>query len=131
MRVPICYKVVNHMLTKDEFETARGISLDMYNLQKHPYMTQIYEIRSKWAKPYFSGVFRAKMTSTHRTESANLILKSYMPPKSRMHMFARQYMRLQLDPERDESYEEKRTKIVITTRCFEIHMISTFCKYHL
>lgn len=75
------YKVVNHMLTEDEFKTAWDMLLDKYNLHKHPYMTQIYEIRSKWAKPYFRGVFCAKMMSTQRSESANHMLKSYMPPK--------------------------------------------------
>lgn len=39
------------------------------------------------------------------------MLKSYMPPASRMHVFVRQYTRLQFDRERDESYEEKRTMI--------------------
>ena len=53
-----------------------------------------------------------KMTSTQRSESANHMLKSYMPPASPMHVFVRQYMRLQFDRERNESYEEKRTMIV-------------------
>ena len=44
------------------------------------------------------------MTSTQRSESANHMLKSYM-------LFVRQYMRLQFDRERNESYEEKRTMI--------------------
>ncbi|XP_044393590.1 protein FAR1-RELATED SEQUENCE 5 isoform X2 [Triticum aestivum] len=105
------HKVVNHMITEEEFETAWDGLLDKYNLRGHNYMTQIYETRHKWAKPYFRGVFCAKMTSTQRSESANHMLKSYMPPASPMHVFVRQYMRLQFDRERDESYEEKRTMI--------------------
>ncbi|SPT19085.1 unnamed protein product [Triticum aestivum] len=75
------HKVVNHMLTEEEFETAWDALLDKYNLRGHNYMTQIYETRHKWAKPYFRGVFCAKMTSTQRSESANHMLKSYMPPR--------------------------------------------------
>lgn len=41
------HEVLNHMLTEDEFETAWAALLDKYNLRKHPYMTQIYEIRKR------------------------------------------------------------------------------------
>ncbi|XP_044346392.1 protein FAR-RED IMPAIRED RESPONSE 1-like [Triticum aestivum] len=51
------------------------------------------------------------MTSTERSESANNLLKMYMPPSSPMHVFVKQYMRLQFDRESDESYEEKRTRV--------------------
>ncbi|XP_047077061.1 uncharacterized protein LOC124687310 isoform X2 [Lolium rigidum] len=105
------HKVVNHMLTPDEFENAWGLLLEKYNLKTHPFLTQIYEVRHKWAKPYFQGVFCAKMTSTQRSESTNMMLKTDVPPGCATNMFVKHYMRLQHDREADEGYEEKRTKM--------------------
>jgi hypothetical protein len=106
------HKLVHHMLTKEEFEDGWASMLRKYSLQKHPFLTQIYEVRDMWAKPYFKGVFCAKMTSTQRSESANHLLKTYVPPACPMHLFIRQYEKLQFDREAAESYEERRTSLV-------------------
>ncbi|XBI99422.1 hypothetical protein VPH35_019501 [Triticum aestivum] len=47
------YKVINHMLTEDEFESGWDMLLDKNKLRAHPYMTNLFEIRKKWAKRYF------------------------------------------------------------------------------
>ena len=100
------------MITVEEFEDGWDQMLKKYSLQKHPFLTQIYEVRHKWAKPYFRGVFCARMTSTQRSESANHMLKSYIPPGCTMHLFVRQYEKLQFDRDSEESYQERRTSIV-------------------
>jgi hypothetical protein len=106
------HKLVHHMITKEEFEDGWSKMLEKYSLQKHPFLTQIYEVRDMWAKPYSKGVFCAKMTSTQRSESANHLLNTYVPPACPMHLFIRQYEKLQFDRESSESYEEKRTSLV-------------------
>lgn len=105
------HKIVHHMLTEDEFENAWKMLIDTYGLQKNNYLINLYEVRAKWAKPYFKGKFCAKMTSTQRSESANHMLKAYVPASCPMHLFVRQYMKLQFDREAVENYEERRTKI--------------------
>jgi hypothetical protein len=52
------------MITVEEFEAAWAILIAKYGLQDHPFLTQIYEVREMWAKPYFAGNFCARMTST-------------------------------------------------------------------
>uniref|UniRef100_A0A8R7U6H4 Protein FAR1-RELATED SEQUENCE n=3 Tax=Triticum urartu TaxID=4572 RepID=A0A8R7U6H4_TRIUA len=108
---PEFHKVVNHMLTIDEFVEGWKYLIEKYNLKSHDYMTNFYEIQHKWAKPYFKGVFCAKMTSTQRGESANHMLKNYVPPGCPMHIFVRKYTSLIFDRESEENYEEKRTTI--------------------
>ncbi|XP_044325819.1 protein FAR1-RELATED SEQUENCE 9 isoform X1 [Triticum aestivum] len=81
--------------------------------KKNTYISHIYEVRTKWAKPYFRGIFCAKMTSTQRSESANHMLKGYVPASCPMHLFVRQYMRLLFGREANKNYEERRTKITL------------------
>lgn len=40
-----------HMLTVDEFEKAWDDMVDTYGVRNYPYMTQLFEVLNKWAKP--------------------------------------------------------------------------------
>lgn len=73
------HKIIQHMLTVDEFEMTWKELIEAHGLHKHPYLTHIYETREKWAKPHFNGKFCAKMSSTQHSESANHMLKGYVP----------------------------------------------------
>ena len=100
------HKIIHHMLTVDEFETAWKVLTETHGLKKHHYLTQIYEIRSKWSKPCFKGKFCAKMTSrTQRKRQP--YAEGYVPASCIMHLFVRQYMRLLFDREASENYEER------------------------
>lgn len=52
-----------------------------------PYLTRIYEVRTKCVKSYFKAKFCAEMTSTQCSESANHLLKGYVPASCPMHLF--------------------------------------------
>jgi hypothetical protein len=115
------------MLTVDEFEKGWAELVAKYGLVNNTFLTQVYEVREKWAKPYFSGKFCAKMTSTQRSESANHMLKNYVPPACLMNVFVKQYGKLQYDREQEEGFQEKRTRLV-SSSCIPIakHFVLDF-----
>jgi hypothetical protein len=100
------------MLTRDEFESAWDVLIGKYGLRDHPFMIRVYECREKWAKPFSSDKFYARMMSTQRVESANHMLKIYIPRNSPMNRFVLQYNTLLFDRSVEEDREEHLTKQV-------------------
>ncbi|TVU41598.1 hypothetical protein EJB05_15130, partial [Eragrostis curvula] len=105
------HKMLNEMLTVQEFEAAWHSLLSEYDLSENPFLKQIYETRERWAKCFFNGVFCAKQTSTQRSESANHMVKGLVPPGCSINHFVRQYAKLQHTIDDNENYEERRTKL--------------------
>ncbi|KAM0841051.1 hypothetical protein ACQ4PT_059269 [Festuca glaucescens] len=100
-------KVVDHMLTPEEFEAGWEFLTKKYDVAGNPFMTRAFEVRDKWAKPYFNDIFCARMSSTQRSESANHVLKVYVPCKSSINMFVKQYTKLIDDREKADDEAEK------------------------
>jgi hypothetical protein len=101
------------MLIVEEFEKGWGYLIERYNLGTNPFMTRAYEVRDKWAKPFFNNVFCAHMTSTQRSKSANHVLKVYVPFKSSINMFIKQYTKLIDDREKaDDEAEKNRSQVL-------------------
>ncbi|XP_037420117.1 protein FAR1-RELATED SEQUENCE 5-like [Triticum dicoccoides] len=106
------HKLIQDMLTVEEFEKQWKELIDKHSLQKNTFLIQTYEKRQMWAKPYFAGKFCARMTSTQHSESANHMLKNYVPPGCPMNLFVKQYSKLQFDRDQEEGFQEKRTRLV-------------------
>uniref|UniRef100_A0A0A9GEA7 Protein FAR1-RELATED SEQUENCE n=1 Tax=Arundo donax TaxID=35708 RepID=A0A0A9GEA7_ARUDO len=87
-------KVVNHTVSIQEFEASWKQLEDNYGLVGHPEMKRAYKGRSMWAKPWFLNDFCARMTSTQRSESANNVLKRFVPRNSPLNLFVQQYTKL-------------------------------------
>jgi len=104
--------LLNEMLTIEEFESSWAQLLKDYGLTNNAFLNQIYATRHKWVKSYFKGVFCARMTSTQRSESANMMLKNIVAPNCPLHQFIQQYMKMQYIRDEDENYEERRNKLV-------------------
>ncbi|PNT67931.1 hypothetical protein BRADI_3g33745v3 [Brachypodium distachyon] len=95
------HKLINYSITL----------MEKYDLKEHHFLTPIYESRHRWAKPFFSGIFCAKMTSMQRSESANHMLKGYVPLGAAMHIFVKQYNKLIADRISKEDSENQRTRM--------------------
>jgi hypothetical protein len=119
-------KVVNHMLTPEEFECGWDYLTKKYDLGGNPFMTRAFEMREKWAKPYFNDIFCARMSSTQSSESANHVLKVYVPCKSSINMFVKQYTKLIDDREKaDDEAEKNRSQVRSMIRRTSIFLCST------
>ncbi|CAM0151159.1 unnamed protein product [Urochloa decumbens] len=104
------HKAIDAMLlTVAEFESAWKNLLEKYNLHGDAFLSQIYDSRHRWAKPYFKEEFCGKQTGMQKRETVNHILKGYVPPDSSIYMFVQQYNQLQSDLESKESFEESRS----------------------
>ena len=90
-------KVCNHMLTHEEFEAGWAELIKKHGLKDNVYLSNRYDNRHMWAKAYFRGKFCAKQTSTQCSESANHVLKIFVPPAAPMHVFVEQYHKLLCD----------------------------------
>lgn len=106
------HKIINDMLTIEEFERVWDYMLNHFDLVENEYLRNIYNKREKWAKAYFKGTFCAKMLSTQRSESANHMLKRFVPSNCSMNRFVVQFNKLLFDRNEAENRAEYDTKIV-------------------
>ncbi|XP_048547154.1 protein FAR1-RELATED SEQUENCE 5-like [Triticum urartu] len=105
------HSLINDVMDVTEFEKKWEMLIDKHNMSTNTYLGNMYANREKWAKPYFTGVFCAGMTSTQRSESANHMLKKYIPRSSPMHLFVKQYNNLLRSRITDEGKEDFVTKM--------------------
>lgn len=101
------HKMLNEMLTIQEFEQAWKDLLEEYAMSSNAFLQQIYHVRHKWVKSYFEGVFCARMATTQRSESANHMMKTIVQPGSPLHQFVQQYNKMQYIRDEEENYQEK------------------------
>ena len=106
------HEILDEMICVSEFESRWEELIAEHSLADNEFLARAYENRNMWAKPYFAETFCAGMTSTQRSESANHVLKTYIPRAAPMHLFVAQYDRLITDRIADEGREEHATKQV-------------------
>ncbi|RLM73793.1 hypothetical protein C2845_PM15G00640 [Panicum miliaceum] len=100
------HSLIMDVMDEVTFEQGWVSLVAKYGLSGNDYLSRMFGNREMWAKPYFRGAFCAGMTSTQRSESANHLLKSFIPRSSPMHLFVSQYHAMLLSREADEQREE-------------------------
>ncbi|CAL5070768.1 unnamed protein product [Urochloa decumbens] len=103
------HSLLADLVSTKEFEQRWANLVVEYGLEESQFMIRAYEHRAMWAKPFFAETFCAGMTSTQRSESANHMLKTYIPRAAPMHLFVSQYSRLVADRQADEGREDHAT----------------------
>lgn len=107
------HELLDEIVSIPEFETRWALLVEEYGLSDNDFLQRAYDNRAMWAKPYFTKTFCAGMTSTQRSESANHLLKTYIPRGAPMHLFVSQYNRMITDREGEEAREDHTTKQVL------------------
>ncbi|CAM0873664.1 unnamed protein product [Alopecurus aequalis] len=105
--------LLNFMMTPQEFEAGWSQIIEKYQLGRNTYLKQVYDIRDKWAKPYFKGQFCGSMTSTQRNECMNHALKTYVNRCAPLNRFFMQYNKMLADRCGEEDAEQAHTKQVV------------------
>jgi len=106
------HELVDEIVSIPEFETRWAQLVEEHGLGENEFLARAYQNRDMWAKPFFTETFCAGMTSTQRSESANHLLKTYIPRSAPMHLFVSQYNIMIADCDADEGKEEHATKQV-------------------
>jgi hypothetical protein len=107
------HELLDQIVCVQEFEARWAEIIQKNGLEENEFLCRAYENRRMWAKPYLTDTFCTGMTSTQRSESANHVLKTYIPRSALMHLFVAQYDRLITDRIADEGREEHATKQVL------------------
>ncbi|CAO2046257.1 unnamed protein product [Urochloa humidicola] len=104
------HSLLTDVLDEGMFEAGWADILRKYGLVRNEYLGKMYGTRMMWAKPYFRDTFCAGMTSTQRSESANHLLKTFIPRSAPMHLFVSQYQAMLKARDADEQREEHVTR---------------------
>lgn len=87
--------VINHPLTRTEFETAWKQLLTEFSLQENPTLQSLYAIREKWVPAFLKPAYCGRMTSTQRSESMNFtVKKSFVDNQTPLHSVAKKILRV-------------------------------------
>lgn len=98
---------------EDEFLAAWELMLDEYNAHTNTWLSSIFALKEKWAKPYVKWAWSAGIQSTQLSESFNASLKPYVKSDYDVVQFFMHYNRLL----NDKRYKELKAEYAL---CYKL-----------
>ncbi|XP_052621639.1 protein FAR1-RELATED SEQUENCE 5-like [Lactuca sativa] len=77
--------------TIEQFEATWEVMRSKYELENNSWITDMYNQRIHWAKPFLKDTFFAGMTTTGRSESINSFFDGYVNSRTMLNEFVVQY----------------------------------------
>ncbi|XP_004301415.1 PREDICTED: protein FAR1-RELATED SEQUENCE 5-like [Fragaria vesca subsp. vesca] len=104
---------------EDEFLHAWEEMLNTYNAHGNPWLSSIFRLKEKWAKPYVNWAWSAGMHNTQLSESFNASLKSYVKSDYDVVEFFKHFDRLL----NDKWYKELEAEYAL---CYKLPSVAIF-----
>ncbi|XP_062021084.1 protein FAR1-RELATED SEQUENCE 5-like [Rosa rugosa] len=112
-------KCMNNYEEEDEFLLVWEAMLSEYGVHDNPWLTSIFRLKEKWAKPYVKWAWTAGMHSTQLSESFNASLKPYVKSDYDVVQFFKHFDRLL----NDKRYKELEAEYAL---CYKLPAIGIF-----
>ncbi|CAI9284751.1 unnamed protein product [Lactuca saligna] len=126
--------------TIEQFEARWEIMRIKYVMEKNCWISDMYNQRIHWAKPFLKDIFFAGMTTTGRSESINSFFDGFVNSKTMLNEFVVQYdkaVKSRRDDEEDEDFKTMNSRLVLSSvhpieakagQCYTRKMFDTFKK---
>ncbi|XP_048424969.1 protein FAR1-RELATED SEQUENCE 5-like [Pyrus x bretschneideri] len=103
-------KVFGGCQSVPEFEVAWDSMTSKFNLQTHPWLNKLYNLRNKWCPAFSLDTFSANMKSTQRVESTNNVFHQMCTKTTNIVEFVLHYEKKLEDMRLTELQEDFRCK---------------------
>ncbi|XP_023763920.2 protein FAR1-RELATED SEQUENCE 5-like [Lactuca sativa] len=126
--------------TIEQFEATWEVMRSKYELENNSWITDMYNQRIHWAKPFLKDTFFAGMTTTGRSESINSFFDGYVNSRTMLNEFVVQYdkaVESRRAAEEDEDFKTMNSRPVLSSvhpieakagQCYTRKMFETFKK---
>ncbi|XP_023735291.1 protein FAR1-RELATED SEQUENCE 5-like [Lactuca sativa] len=104
--------------TIEEYEKKIEVMRSRYNLEHNCWISEMYNQRIHWAKPFFKDSFLASMTTSGRSESINSFFDGFVNSNTMLNAFVLQYeiaVETRRATEEDEDFKTMNSRAVLSS----------------